>query len=98
MFLLLWTLVLVGSLGLTFFTSTEPTTQSLWQEMLSSTSPWSSQVAVVFFDDYGHPDVKRAVDMGLNAFASFEFAMFTGWQLVGKVAEVASTTVLATLD
>ena len=46
---------------------------------------------VVFFDDYGHPDVKRAVDMGLNAFASFEFAMFTGWQLVGKVSEVAST-------
>jgi len=46
---------------------------------------------VVFFDDYGHPDVKRAVDMGLNAFASFEFAMFTGWQLVGKVSEVANT-------
>ena len=46
---------------------------------------------VVFFDDYAHPDVKRAVDMALNAFASFEFAMFTGWQLVGKVAEVANT-------
>ena len=38
-----WTLVLVASLGLMSFTSTEPTTQSLWQEMLSFTSPWSSQ-------------------------------------------------------
>lgn len=42
---------------------------------------------VVFFDDYAHPDVKRAVDMSLNAFASFDLAMFTGWQLVGKVAD-----------
>lgn len=45
----------------------------------------------VIFDDYGHPDVRRAVDMSLNAFAQFEFAMFTGWQLVGKVSEVANT-------
>lgn len=42
---------------------------------------------VVFFDDYPHPDVQRAVDMSLNAFASFELAIFTGWQLVGKVAD-----------
>ena len=42
---------------------------------------------VVFFDDYAHPDVKRAVDMSLNAFATFDLAMFTGWQLVGKVAD-----------
>jgi len=42
---------------------------------------------VVFFDDYAHPDVKRAVDMSLNAFAEFELAMFTGWQLVGKIAD-----------
>ena len=45
----------------------------------------------VIFDDYAHPDVQRAVDMSLNAFAAFDFAMFTGWQLVGKVSEVAST-------
>ena len=45
----------------------------------------------VIFDDYAHPDVRRAVDMSLNAFACFEFAMFTGWQLVGKVSEVASS-------
>ena len=45
---------------------------------------------VVFFDDYAHPDVRRAVDGSLNAFAMFEFAMFTGWQLVGKVSEVAN--------
>jgi hypothetical protein len=45
---------------------------------------------IVFFDDYAHPDVKRAVDMSLNAFAQFELAMFTGWQLVGKVSEVAN--------
>jgi hypothetical protein len=42
---------------------------------------------VVFFDDYAHPDVKRAVDMSLNAFAEFELAMFTGWQLVGKISD-----------
>ena len=41
---------------------------------------------IVIFDDYGHPDVKRGVDMALNAFASMELAVFTGWQLVTKVA------------
>jgi hypothetical protein len=46
---------------------------------------------VVFFDDYSHPDVQRAVDMGLNAFAAFEFAMFTGQQLVGRVSEISNT-------
>ena len=46
---------------------------------------------IVFFDDYAHPDVRRGVDGALNAFAAFEFAMFTGWQLVGKVAEVKNT-------
>ena len=44
---------------------------------------------LVFFDDYAHPDVKRAID-GATAFANFEFAIFTGWQLVGKVASVAN--------
>jgi hypothetical protein len=45
---------------------------------------------LVFFDDYAHPDVKRAIDGALNSFAKFEFAIFTGWQLVGKVASVAN--------
>ena len=45
----------------------------------------------VIFDDYAHPDVRRAVDMSLNAFATFDFAIFTGWQLVGKVSEVSNT-------
>lgn len=39
---------------------------------------------VVIFDDYAHPDVRRAVDMTLNAFAKAEKAMFTGWQLIVK--------------
>lgn len=42
---------------------------------------------VVFFDDYAHPDVRRAVDMSLNAFATFDLAIFTGWQLVGVVSD-----------
>jgi len=42
---------------------------------------------VVFFDDYAHPDVRRAVDMSLNAFAAFDLAIFTGWQLVGVVSD-----------
>ncbi len=46
---------------------------------------------VVFFDDYGHPDVQRAVDSGLSALASIEFGIFTGWQLVIKIASVANT-------
>jgi len=46
---------------------------------------------IVFFDDYAHPDVQRAVDMSLNAFAAFDFAIFTGWQLVGKVSKIANT-------
>ena len=41
---------------------------------------------IVIFDDYGHPDVQRGVDMALNAFASMKLAVFTGWQLVTKVA------------
>ena len=41
---------------------------------------------IVIFDDYGHPDVKRGVDMALNAFASMQLAVFTGWQLVCKVS------------
>jgi hypothetical protein len=45
---------------------------------------------LVFFDDYAHPDVKRAIDGALTAFANFEFAIFTGWQLVGKVSSVAN--------
>ena len=45
----------------------------------------------MIFDDYAHPDVRRAVDMSLNAMAYFEFALFTGWQLVGKVSGVADT-------
>ncbi len=39
---------------------------------------------VVIFDDYAHPDVQRAVDMTLNAFATAQKAMFTGWQLAVK--------------
>jgi predicted O-methyltransferase YrrM len=39
---------------------------------------------VVIFDDYAHPDVRRAVDMALNAFATAEKAAFTGWQLIVK--------------
>lgn len=39
---------------------------------------------LVIFDDYGHPDVQRGVDGALNAFASMEFALFSGWQLVCK--------------
>ena len=45
---------------------------------------------VVFFDDYAHPDVRRAVDMSLNAFAKFEFALFTGQQLVGRISEISN--------
>jgi hypothetical protein len=41
---------------------------------------------IVLFDDYGHPDVKRGVDCALNAFASMELAVFTGWQLACKVS------------
>lgn len=41
---------------------------------------------IVIFDDYGHPDVQRGVDGALNAFASMKLAIFTGWQLVTKVA------------
>jgi hypothetical protein len=36
--------VLLLSLGLMSFTSTEPTTQCLWLETVCSTSQWSSQV------------------------------------------------------
>ncbi len=39
---------------------------------------------LVIFDDYAHPDVQRAVDMTLNAFATAQKAMFTGWQLAVK--------------
>ena len=35
----------------------------------------------VIFDDYGHEDVKRAVDGALNACGSMELAFMTGWQL-----------------
>ena len=41
---------------------------------------------IVIFDDYGHPDVQRGVDGALNAFAKMQLAVFTGWQLVTKVA------------
>ena len=39
---------------------------------------------IVIFDDYFHPDVRKAVDMTLNAFATAERAMFTGGQLIVK--------------
>ena len=48
--------------------------------------PMVKSGGVVIFDDYGHPDVQRGVDMALNAFASMKLAVFTGWQLVTKVA------------
>jgi len=47
--------------------------------------PMVKQGGLVIFDDYGHPDVKRGVDNALNAFASAEKAIFTGWQLVVKM-------------
>tara|TARA_R100000005_G_C4966137_1_gene180883 strand:- start:434 stop:1147 length:714 start_codon:yes stop_codon:yes gene_type:complete len=48
--------------------------------------PMVKSGGTIIFDDYAHPDVKRGVDMALNAFASMELAVFTGWQLVTKVA------------
>jgi predicted O-methyltransferase YrrM len=48
--------------------------------------PMVKSGGVIIFDDYGHPDVQRAVDMGLNAFASMQSAIYTGWQLVAKAA------------
>jgi hypothetical protein len=48
--------------------------------------PMVKSGGVIIFDDYGHPDVQRAVDMGLNAFASMQLAIYTGWQLVAKAA------------
>jgi len=48
--------------------------------------PMVKNGGIVIFDDYGHPDVQRGVDMALNAFASMKLAVFTGWQLVAKVA------------
>ena len=48
--------------------------------------PMVKSGGTIIFDDYAHPDVKRGVDMALNAFASMELAIFTGWQLVTKVA------------
>jgi len=47
--------------------------------------PMVKQGGLIIFDDYGHPDVKRGVDNALNAFASAEKAIFTGWQLVVKM-------------
>jgi len=46
--------------------------------------PMVKSGGLVIFDDYAHPDVQRAVDMTLNAFATAEKAMFTGWQLAVK--------------
>jgi len=48
--------------------------------------PMVKSGGTVIFDDYGHPDVQRGVDMALNAFASMQYAIYTGWQLVAKVA------------
>jgi hypothetical protein len=48
--------------------------------------PMVKSGGIVIFDDYGHPDVQRGVDGALNAFASMKLAIFTGWQLVTKVA------------
>lgn len=46
--------------------------------------PMVKKGGVIIFDDYGHPDVRRGVDMALNAFAEMEFGLFSGWQLVVK--------------
>lgn len=46
--------------------------------------PMVKSGGLVIFDDYAHPDVQRAVDMTLNAFATAQKAMFTGWQLAVK--------------
>jgi predicted O-methyltransferase YrrM len=48
--------------------------------------PMVKSGGIIIFDDYGHPDVQRGVDMALNAFASMQFAIYTGWQLVAKAA------------
>lgn len=48
--------------------------------------PMVKSGGIVIFDDYGHPDVRRGVDMALNAFASMDHGIFTGWQLVCKVS------------
>jgi hypothetical protein len=47
--------------------------------------PMVKSGGLVIFDDYGHPDVQRGVDGALNAFASMELALFSGWQLACKV-------------
>jgi len=47
--------------------------------------PMVKSGGLVIFDDYGHPDVQRGVDGALNAFASMELAVFSGWQLVCQV-------------
>lgn len=48
--------------------------------------PMVKSGGMVIFDDYGHPDVRRGVDHTLNAFASMDVALYSGWQLVCKVS------------
>jgi predicted O-methyltransferase YrrM len=53
--------------------------------------PMVKEGGIVIFDDYGHPDVRRGVDGALNAFASMEFAIYSGWQLICKVSKIANS-------
>ena len=53
--------------------------------------PMVKEGGVVIFDDYGHPDVRRGVDGALNAFASMEYAIYSGWQLICKVSKIANS-------
>lgn len=53
--------------------------------------PMVKEGGIVIFDDYGHPDVRRGVDGALNAFASMELAIYSGWQLICKVSKIANS-------
>jgi len=53
--------------------------------------PMVKEGGIVIFDDYGHPDVRRGVDGALNAFASMEYAIYSGWQLICKVSKIANS-------
>ena len=53
--------------------------------------PMVKEGGIVIFDDYGHPDVRRGVDGALNAFASMELAIYSGWQLICKVSKIADS-------
>jgi len=53
--------------------------------------PMVKEGGLVIFDDYGHPDVRRGVDGALNAFATMEMGLYSGWQLICKVSKIANS-------